>query len=122
MRDIDSLTKSLNRANEDVQAELEQEQNKILNELGGRLMAVIDKYAKDKGFALVLDVSSPQTPVLYATNDIDITKEIVDLYDKNAPVPLSAVPAKPGIIPASMPKPALPPAVLPPAKKTLAPK
>ena len=64
MREIDQNTKSLNRETEDAQAELDQEQNKIMQELGQRIVAVIDKYAKDNGYALILDVSSQQTPVL----------------------------------------------------------
>ncbi len=84
-RKIDSLTKAFNRDAEDAQAELEQEQNKMLNELGQKMMVVIDKYAKDNGYAIILDVSNPQTPVLYASNTVDITKDIIDLYDKNAP-------------------------------------
>jgi outer membrane protein len=93
MREIDQNTKSLNRESEDAQAELDQEQNKIMQELGQRIMAVIDKYAKDNGYALILDVSSQQTPVLYATNSIDITQDIIALYDKNAPASSSAAPA-----------------------------
>src|SRR5262249_17690932 len=41
MRDIDQKTKSLNRDTEDAQAELDQEQGKIMQELGQRIMAVI---------------------------------------------------------------------------------
>jgi outer membrane protein len=89
VRDIDQKTKSLNRDTEDARAELDQEEQKIMNELGGRIMAVIDKYAKDNSYSLILDVSSPQTPVLYASNTIDITKDIIDLYDKNAPAATS---------------------------------
>jgi outer membrane protein len=85
VRDIDQKTKSLTRDTEDARAELDQDEQKIMNELGGRIMAVIDKYAKDNGYTLILDVSSPQTPVLYASNTIDITKDIIDLYDRNAP-------------------------------------
>ena len=85
VREIDQNTKSLNRETEDAQAELDQEQNKIMQELGGRMMTVIDKYAKDNGYSLVLDVSSQQTPVLYAANSIDITQDIIALYDKNSP-------------------------------------
>ena len=85
MRDIDQKTKSLNRDTEDARTELDQAEQKIMNELGGRIMAVINKYAKDNGYALILDVSSPQTPVLYASNTIDITKDVIELYDKNAP-------------------------------------
>ncbi|MCS7314008.1 MAG: OmpH family outer membrane protein [Bryobacterales bacterium] len=111
MREIDNKTRALNRETEDAQAEFDQEQQKILQELGGRLMQVIDKYARDNGFALILDVSSPQTPVLYAANSIDITQAIVELYDKNspsaaAPATPSAKPATPAPKPAAAPKPA----------------
>lgn len=112
-REIDSLQKSLQRESEDAQGELEQEQNKVLNELGQKLLVVLDKYARDNNYAMVLDVSSPQTPVLFLANGIDITREIVDLYDKNA-VPGGAAPAT------AAPKPAGPagsPAVAPAAKK-----
>ncbi len=95
MREIDQNTKALNRESEDDNAELDQEQNKIMQELGQRIMAVIDKYAKDNGYALILDVSSQQTPVLYATNSIDITQDIIALYDKNAPAASSAKPVAP---------------------------
>lgn len=105
MRDIDVKQKSLQRDAEDFQAEVDQEQQKVLGELGGKIMAVIDKFATDNGYALVIDVSSQQSPVLYAATAIDITREIVALYDKNAP---SA--AKP-------PAPAATPAAVPPAKK-----
>jgi len=102
-RDIDQKTKELQRASEDAQAEFEQEQNKLLNDLGGKLMVVIDKYARDNAYSLILDVSSPQTPVLFAANGVEITKEIVDLYDKNSPASLPPAP-KPAVTPA--PKPA----------------
>lgn len=90
VRNIDAKTKAFNRDMEDAQAETEQDQQKALQDLGGRMMAIIDKYAKDNGFVLILDVSSPQTPVLFASNSIEITKDIVDLYDKAA---ASAAPA-----------------------------
>ncbi len=82
MRDIDSNTKALNRDTEDAQADLDQEQSKLMQELGQKMMAIIGKYAQDNGFAVVLDVSNPQTPVLWAASSIDITNEIVSLYDK----------------------------------------
>jgi outer membrane protein len=105
VRNIDVKTKSFNRELEDSQAEWDGEQQKVLQELGQKMMAVIDKYAKDNGYAVILDVSNPQTPVLYASNTIDITKEIVDLYDKNAgtlaPVPGPSGSAAPSTRPAA---------------------
>jgi len=99
-RQIDSKTKSFNRDVEDAQAEAEAEQQKLVNELGGKLMQVIDKYAQQMGFSVILDVSNPNTPVLYASNTVDITKDIIDLYDKQAPA------AKGGATPATTQRPA----------------
>ena len=118
VRNIDGKTKAFNRDLEDAQAEWDQDQQKVLQELGQKIMVVIDKYAKDNGYSLILDVSNPQTPVLYASNTIDVTKEIIDLYDKNAPsattaaprpatgTPTTAAPAPTAIKP--MPRPAVP--------------
>jgi outer membrane protein len=121
MRDIDQKTKSLNRDTEDAQAELDQEQGKIMQELGQRIMAVINKYSKDHGYSLIIDVSSQQTPVLFAANEIDITSDIIKLYDQNAPgAAASSAPAAP-----AAPKPAAAapatPAAQPPAPKKAAP-
>ena len=120
VRDIDQKTKSLKYFTEDAQAELNQEEQKAMGELGGRIMAVIDKYAKDHGYTLILDVSAPQTPVLYASNTIDITRDIIELYDKNAPAGASAAPAS-GIVkpPAAggLTAPAAPPAAKPSPSK-----
>jgi len=99
-REIEQKTKALNRDTEDARGELDQEEQKIMNELGGRIMAVIDKYAKANGYTLVLDVSSPQTPVLFASATIDITKEIIELYDKNVPAPAAVPPPPKPAVPA----------------------
>jgi len=107
VREIDQKTKALNRDTEDARAELDQEQQKLMGELFSRIQVVLDKYAKDNGYALVLDISSPQTPVMYASNAIDITREIIELYDKNAPSATSAAPAPAASRPPA-PKPAVP--------------
>jgi outer membrane protein len=120
MRDRDQKATALKRATEDAQAEVEQEEGKIMQELGQRVMQVVAKYANDNGFAIIIDVSSQQTPVLWAANGIDITKEIVDLYDKNAPAAGAAAP-KPGSSAApagTMPKPAVAPTPKPAAAPT----
>lgn len=81
-RDIDEKKKRLERDVQDDQEELQQAQQKALQGLGQRMMAVIEKYAKDNGYTMILDVSNPNTPVLYASSGIDITQDIVSLYDK----------------------------------------
>ena len=116
MRDIDQKTKSLNRDTEDAQAEAEQEQGKIMQELGQRVMAVVNKYSKDHGFSLIIDVSPQNTPVLFADPAIEITGDIIKLYDQNSPGPVSGGAAAPK---PSAPKPTTPAA--PPAAKKTAP-
>ncbi|MEO8592191.1 MAG: OmpH family outer membrane protein [Candidatus Solibacter sp.] len=82
MRDIDAGNKSLQRDTEDAQADLDSEQGKIMQDLGGKVMAVLEKFATANGYAVVLDVSNPQTPVLWAASAVDITGDIVKLYDQ----------------------------------------
>jgi outer membrane protein len=82
-REIDEKKKRLERDMQDAEEDLRSEQQKVLSSLGQRMMAVIEKYAKDNGFSLILDVSNQNTPVLYASSGIDITQDIVSLYDKN---------------------------------------
>ena len=84
-RSIDAKTKVYNRDMQDAQDEADQEQRKMLDELGQKMMTVIDKYAVSNAYAVIIDVSNPQTPVLYASNAVDITKDIIELYDKSAP-------------------------------------
>jgi outer membrane protein len=109
MRDIDANNKSLQRETEDAQADLDSEQGKIMQELGNKVMAVIEKYATQNGYAIVLDVSNPQTPVLWAASAIDITNDIVKLYDQANPgtggatAPAATKPTAPGTMPAVPP-------------------
>ena len=127
IRDIDEKTKRLQRDTEDAQMEFDQEQGKVMQDVGGKLMAVLDKYAKDNGYAVILDVSAQTTPVLWAANGVDITKDVIDLYDKapaGAPAsssgaaPSGAVAKPAGSAPApSAPKPAANPAPKPPPAK-----
>jgi outer membrane protein len=79
-----------------------------MQELGNKVMAVVEKYATGNGYALVLDVSNPQTPVLWASQTIDITGDIVKLYDQANPgTGAPAAAAKPaGTAPAAAPAPA----------------
>jgi outer membrane protein len=115
-RELETSQKSFQRDQEDAQAEFEQEQGRLLNEIGARMMQVLEKYSRDNGYVLVLDVSTQQSPVLYMSNTIEVTNDVVLLYDKNAPSSIGA-PATPMASPAKAP--AAPAAS--PAKKPVTP-
>jgi outer membrane protein len=64
---------------------MEQEEGKIFNELGSKLYAIVEKYAKDNGYTMIIDVSGQQQPVWWASDSINITNDVVALYDKASP-------------------------------------
>ena len=117
-RDIDSASKSFQRDTEDFDADVQQEEGRIMQDLGQKIMDVIIKYATQNGHAMVLDVSNQQTPVLWADPSADITTEIIKLYDQAHPGTGAAAPAPGGVKPPAGLAPATPkPQVPPPASK-----
>jgi outer membrane protein len=52
-----------------------------MNDLGQKMMDISIISPTKNGFAMVIDISNPQTPVLWGDPSIEITTEIVKLYD-----------------------------------------
>jgi outer membrane protein len=89
--EIASGTRQLKRDTEDLDAEVQQEESRIEREMSTKMTAVIEKYARQRGYVLVLDGSSEQTPVLWAATNI--TSDIIKAYDTAHPVLKSELPA-----------------------------
>jgi len=96
-KDIDTKQKSLQRSLEDAQQDFQQQQGEIVNRIGQKLMDVIDKYAKQGGYAAILDVSNPNTPVIWAAANTDVTQDIAQAYNaqSNVPAPAAGAPSAP---------------------------
>lgn len=92
LKQIDARKKTLQRNYEDANTDVQAQQNEIANRIGQKLVEVLDKFAKDNSYTLILDVSGQASPVLWAANSVDITKAIVDAYNAQSGV---AAPAKP---------------------------
>jgi Skp family chaperone for outer membrane proteins len=123
VKTIESKQKSLQRSLEDAQGDFQSQQNDILNRVGQKMMEVLDKYAKDNGYTMILDVSNPQSPVLWAGASSDVTKAIVDAYNTQSGVAAPAATSRPSASakPAIGTKPASAtskPATTPPASTT----
>ena len=97
---IDARYTELKRLAEDIQSQVDDEQGTLLQTLGDKLVQVIDQFALDNRLAIVLDVSPQQSPVLWAAPGIDITSDVVRLYDKVHP----AAAAPPTVPPAPIRK------------------
>ncbi len=53
----------------------------VYNALASKVYDVMQAYAEQHGYTLVLDVSQQQSPVLYAATATNITKDIIDAYN-----------------------------------------
>ncbi|MGA3294217.1 MAG: OmpH family outer membrane protein [Candidatus Acidiferrales bacterium] len=101
-REYSVLTRTLQRKSQEAQDDFNDAQQEIVNRIGRKMVEILDKYSKENGYAVILDSSSQQTPILYEANQIDVTQDIVRLYDQSYPVKAAAsTPSKP-----TTPKPA----------------
>jgi outer membrane protein len=92
--DIALLQRNLQRDSDDAKADMDAEEQKMVQELGGKIMQVINKYAADNQYAMVFDVSGQPNNIMFASAAVDITRDIIAMYDKAAPgTPPSAPPA-----------------------------
>ena len=120
--DITVGQKNLTRDGEDFDAEVQQEEQKLMGDLWQKMLDVVSKYATQNGFAMVVDVSNQQT-VIWADPSTNITAECVKLYDQahpqaGAPAGAAKPTAPAGAKPAATPPPGIrPPATLPPTTK-----
>ena len=107
---------SLGTLYDDAQNEFQQAEQDVVNRIGTKMLAVLEKYAKDNGYTVILDVSNPQTPVLWASQGTIITKDLVDAYNianPSAAPPTKASGAGATAPRATVPRPATTPAATP---------
>ncbi len=109
-KDLAAGTRSLNNDAEDLNSDVQEEENKVMQSMATRMGDIIKGYATKNGYSVVIDVSSQQSSVLWASPTVNITEAIVKLYDQANPVKGGAT------APGSAPPPAAtkPPAAAPP--------
>jgi len=78
-------------------------QQEIGGTIGRKLLEVINQYAKENGYAVILDTSAQQTPVVWGAAQADVTQEITKRYDQSHPVKADATAAKSAAPPAAAP-------------------
>jgi outer membrane protein len=95
--DLTTGGRALTRDIDELNAEAQEEQSKVMQSMASKMGQIIQKYATEHGFTVVLDSGGQNTPVLWAAASANITADIVKLYDQANPpkVPAAAAPAKP---------------------------
>lgn len=122
-RELNEKQKLFDRARTDAQDDFQQDRQDVMNRIGQKMVQVISDYAKENGYALILDAQIPvfsgnqasdaTIPIYYASKDVDISDEIVKRYDAAFPAEAASAPAPSAAKPAGA---AAKPAAKPPAK------
>jgi outer membrane protein len=82
-RDLEEKQKTLKRSTEDFQADTATDQDEMFRRIGQKMVKQIDDYARQNGFILI--IGSDQVPIYYAAREVELTQEIVRLYDAANP-------------------------------------
>lgn len=104
-RQGDQLTRSLQRKQQDLQDDSNEAQREVVDRIGNKMLQVIDAYSKQNNYALILD-NSQNSIVLNFSPMVDITQDIIRLYDQANPVKAATPP--PAATRPAQPKPAAP--------------
>ena len=113
-RQYQRLQQQLQRKQEEFQQDLNDAQEDAFKRMGAKMQEVVTRYARENGYAVVMDPS--QAGVIYFSTQLDVTQDLIHLYDQAYPVKASA--SAPAARPAGTPaqRPAQPPAGTAPAK------
>src|SRR5215475_4735375 len=123
-RDIDRKNTELQRLNEDAQKELQSLRDELLRPIAEKATALMNALAAEQGYTLVVDISNPQSNIVFWDPKRDVTSELVKRIDAAPPAaseaPKQAAPAagaaRPTTQPSAVPKstaPAAPPSTAP---------
>jgi outer membrane protein len=105
-RDIDKRTTELTRLNEDAQRELQASRDELLKPIADFATAVLGAMAAQENYTLVIDISNPESNVVWKNPKNDITDELIKKINAAAAAAKADAPKTPA--------PAAPPATRPP--------
>ena len=118
------MVRQLQRKQDEAQEEFNAAQAEVSERIQRKLGDVLDRYARENGYAVVFDTSGQNAPVIYRSSSVDITQDIIRLYDQaypvkggaaTSPAPRPTPPqARPTSPPPSQPKPTPPAPTKPP--------
>ena len=121
-REGETRARQLQRKQDEYQEDVNAAQAEVFDRVGRKMIDVLDRYARENGYVAILDTSAQNTPILFASTNIDVTQDIVKLYDNAYPVkggaPAATTTPKPAA-PRTTPKPTTqqPPAAKPPEQQ-----
>src|SRR5437588_1057820 len=110
------MTRQFQRKQDDLNEAVNAAQSDVIDNIGRKMLDVLDRYARENGYTVVFDTSAQGSPVVYGSSQIDITNEIVRLYDQAYPIKAGSAAPSSSAPPAQPKAPAAAPSTAP--KKT----
>ena len=90
LKAIDDKEKSFQRTGEDTQNDFQQDLQQTYTQLAEKVFGVLQSYAQQNGYTLVIDGSTQQSPVLWANQGTDISAAVIQAYNAKSGVPAPA--------------------------------
>ena len=116
-KDIDRRTTELQRFNEDAQKELQSVRDELLRPIAERASAILNALAAEHGYTLIVDISNPQSNIVWFNPKNDITEELTRRIDAATKTTEAANPSAPQTVRPGPPAPVPPPRTLAPAPR-----
>jgi outer membrane protein len=99
------LTRQFQRKQDDLNEAVNAAQSDVIDTIGRKMLDVLDRYSRENGYTVVLDTSAQGSPVVYGSSQIDVTQDVIRLYDQAYPIKASGTAAPSGsAAPAAQPK------------------
>jgi outer membrane protein len=93
LKTIDEKEKAYQRLGEDTQNDFQQDLQQTYTQLAEKVFTVLQSYAQQNGYSLVIDGSTQQSPVLWANQGTDISAAVIQAYNQKSGVPAPPAPA-----------------------------
>lgn len=84
---INDKKKQLQRDAQDAQSDLQEQMQNVFKGVAAKVYTVMQSYAQQKGYDLVLDASQQENPIIYAVQGVNITKPVLDAYNQKSGIP-----------------------------------
>jgi len=111
-KDIDRRTIELQRFNEDAQKELQSVRDELLRPIAERASAILNALAAEQGYTLIVDISNPQSNIVWFNPKNDVTEEVTRRIDATKTTEAARPPSA---VRPTTPPPASPPRTVAPA-------
>lgn len=92
LRTIDDKEKTLQRQAQSAQSDFQQDMSEALQAIEQKFYTVLQDYAQTNGYGLVLDMSSQQTPVVWASRAADISQAVIQAYNEKSGIAAPTAP------------------------------